>query len=292
MPLRAAARILSGLLSCVGAALAQGAPDDSLEWRCWQRYTAERTAVDLREPVAVSFTNLRNGYVLRSPFWVEFGIRGMGVIPADNAHERAGHHHILVNKPLPLNHRAKIPFDDLHRHFGKGQTGALLDLPPGRHTLRLLFADHEHRPHFVYSPEITVQIAGKRVGAGPRIDARDFEATCAAWYQETVTAPRGSVPQVYAKNLRDGEQVASPLRLSLGVTGFGVAPAGRAVKDTGHFLVSATQAGRPVLRLAWADGRTESVIDLPRGDVDLQFTLLSADGKPLVQGAPLRVAVR
>jgi hypothetical protein len=121
---------LLGLLC--SAALAQPLPADPLERRCWLAHTAQRTAVDLREPVAVHFSNLRNGYQVRSPFWVEFGVRGMGVIPAGNPNEQAGHHHLLIDTPLPLNHQAAIPFSDTHKHFGKGQTGAEISLPPGR----------------------------------------------------------------------------------------------------------------------------------------------------------------
>src|SRR5262245_23830990 len=274
--------VLAGTLATLfgtAAAWAQGIPDDPLQRRCWLGYSAQRTAVDLREPVSVTFTNLKNGYVVRSPFWVEFGIRGMGVVPAGNARERAGHHHILVDKALPTDHRGKLPFDDSHRHFGKGQTGTVLDLPEGTHTLRLLFADHEHRPYFVYSPEITVTVSGKRTDAGPRIDAADFDTTCAAWYQDTVTAPRTAAKEDYAKNVRSGDQVTSPMRLSLGVTGLGVAPADKTVKDTGHFAVTITQGGTVVAQHVWSDGRTESVLDLPRGDVDVQLAFLDADGK-------------
>jgi Domain of unknown function (DUF4399) len=270
---------------------AQTAGDDALQRRCWQTTAAERTAVDLRDPVAVSFSNLKNGHAVRSPFWVEFGVRGMGVVPAGNAHEKAGHHHILVNKALPANHREKIPFDDSHRHFGKGQTATVLDLPPGRHTLRLLFADHEHRPHFVFSPEVTVNVVAKRGGPAPRIDERDFAATCAAWYQDAVTTPRTAAKEVYAKNVRDGDQLVSPMRLGLGAAGFGIAPADKAVKDSGHFAVSVVQGGKTVARHAWSDGRTESVLDLPRGEVELQPALLAADGKTLLQGEPLRITV-
>ena len=189
--------------------------------------------MDLRDPVSVSFGNVKDGYRLRSPFLVEFGIRGMGVVPAGNAHDKAGHHHLLVNKALPVNHRDKIPFDDSHRHFGKGQTSTALDLAPGKHTLRLLFADHEHRPHFVFSREITVHVLGKRDGANaPQIDERNFDATCAAWYQDALTTPRTAAKEVYAKNVRDGEQVLSPLRLGLGVVGYGIAPLDKPVK--GH----------------------------------------------------------
>jgi Domain of unknown function (DUF4399) len=270
----------------------QSPNDAALQRRCLQTFTADRTAVDLRDPVSVSFGNLKNGYNVRSPFWVEFGIRGMGVVPAGNAHDKAGHHHILVDRALPLNHRDKIPFDDSHRHFGKGQTSTALDLPPGKHTLRLLFADHEHRPHFVFSPEITVNVIGKRdATAAPRIDERNFDATCAAWYQDMRTTPRTAAKEVYAKNVRDGEQVTSPMRLSLGAVGFGIAPADKAVTDTGHFALTVVQAGKPVARHVWSDGRTEAVLDLPRGEVELQPALLAADGQPLLQGEPVRLTV-
>jgi Domain of unknown function (DUF4399) len=285
-----------GAMLCAAALMpvptwAESASDEALQRRCWQTTAAERTAVDLRDPVAVSFSNLKNGYAVRSPFWVEFGVRGMGVVPAGNAHDKAGHHHILIDRALPTNHREKIPFDDSHRHFGKGQTGTTIELPPGKHTLRLLFADHEHRPHFVFSPEITVNVVGKRGGPAPRIDERDFAATCASWYQDALTTPRAAAKEVYAKNVREGDQVVSPMRLSLGAAGFGIAPADKAVKDTGHFALTITQGGKPVARHVWSDGRTEAVLDLPRGPVELQPELLAADGKPLLQGDAVRLTV-
>jgi hypothetical protein len=283
---------MAAVLTPTFAAQAQTPNDSALQRRCWQTFSHERTAADLREPVSVSFGNLKNGYTVRSPVWVEFGIRGMGVVPAGTAHDKAGHHHILVDKALPTNHREKIPFDDSHRHFGKGQTSAALDLPPGKHTLRLLFADHEHRPHFVFSPEITITVAGKRdATAAPRIDERNFEATCAAWYQDALTTPRTLPKEVYLKNVRDGEQVATTLRLSLGAVGYGIAPADKAVKDTGHFALTVTQAGKPIARHVWNDGRTEAVLDLPRGDVELLPVLLGADGKTLLQGELVRLTV-
>ena len=288
-PIRRA--LCAGMLLLAQAAAAQNLPEDALQRRCWQGYTMQRTAVDLRDPVSVNFTNLGNGYVVRSPFWVEFGIRGMGVVPAGNAHEKAGHHQLLVDKALPMNHREKIPFDDSHRHFGKGQTGTALDLPPGRHTLRLLFADHEHRPHFVFSPEITVTVVGKRGDAAPQIDAGKFEASCASWYQDAVTAPRAAAKEVYAKNLRSGEQVVSPLRLSLGAGGLGIAPADKVVKDAGHFAITVKQGGKAIARHAWRDGRTEAVLDLPRGEIELELTLLAADGKALLESQPLKLTV-
>jgi hypothetical protein len=266
-------------------------PDEPLQRRCWLDHTAARTMVDLREPTAVRFSNLKNGDAVRSPFWVEFGIRGMGVIPAGNPNRKAGHHHLLVDTPLPMNHTEKIPFSDTHRHFGKGQTGTLLDLKPGRHTLRLLFADHDHRPYFVYSPEITIDVVGKRDDGEPAIDPGRYEATCARWVQDQVSTPRPAAKEVYVKNLRDGEPVKSPFVVSLGVAGFGVAPAGSAVKDTGRFVLAVTRAKAAVARIDLADGRTETMLDLPRGDYELELSFVGANEAALLKAAPLRLQV-
>jgi hypothetical protein len=289
-PLRASVAFVLLATLAAGAA-AQALPDDPLQRRCWLEHTNERVVPDLREPTAVRFTNLQNGDTLRSPFWVEFGIRGMGVIPAGNPNPRAGHHHLLIDTPLPLDYQNKIPFSNTHRHFGKAQTGTLLDLPAGKHTLRLLFADHEHRPYFVYSPEITISVAGKRGDAPLEIDRDRFDATCAAWYQDQMSAPRAATPAVYVKNFRSGEPLGSPVAVSLGVTGFGVAPAGSAAKDNGHFVLNVTKNKLPVSRLVLADGRTETLLDLPRGDYEIEVAFLAPDGKLLLKAPAMQVPI-
>jgi hypothetical protein len=279
-------------LAWADASIADPLPTDPLQLRCWTDHTAQRTAVDLREPKSVTFSNLRNGFVVRSPFWIEFGVRGMGVIPANNPHERAGHHHLLVDAPLPAQHDAKIPFSDTHRHFGKAQTGSALDLPPGRHTLRLLFADHDHRPYFVYSPEIVVEIVGKRAEvAAPVIDAARYDETCQRWYEDQMSTPRPPANGVYVKNLRDDEPVSSPFTLSFGVVGFGVAPASSNIKDTGHFVLTVLRGGAPVSVIDLADGRTETTMDLPRGEFQLELIFKRSDGAVLLKAPSLRVSV-
>ncbi len=133
----------------IGFSIGVGAkplPEDPWQRKCWLQHTAERTAHGLElDPTPVTFSNLGNGFTVRSPFWVEFGIRGMGVIPAGNKKDKTGHHHLLIDTPLPPGVFDPIPFSETYRHFGKGQTGTMLDLPAGQHTLRLLFADHAHR---------------------------------------------------------------------------------------------------------------------------------------------------
>lgn len=112
------------------------------------------------------FVNIKNGDKLKSPFRVAFVVSGMGVAPvAAGKIDGTGHHHILIDMPMPADIKVPVPFDkpdeQLHqhyKHFGKGETEAVLDLPPGKHTLRLLFADHNHVPYYISSKEITVEV--------------------------------------------------------------------------------------------------------------------------------------
>lgn len=68
-------------------------------------------------------------------------------------------HHILVNQKVE-DPMAPLPADDKHRHFGNGQTETILTLPPGRHTLQLIFGDHNHIPHnpIVASDVVTITV--------------------------------------------------------------------------------------------------------------------------------------
>ncbi len=292
-PVRSRRLLLLLGLTAPLAVVAEPLPTDPLERQCWLAHTAQRAAVDLREPISVHFSNVKSGYRVRTPFWVEFGVRGMGVIPAGNPNDKAGHHHILIDTPLPRDHTAPIPFSATHRHFGKGQTGTELDLPPGRHTLRLLFADHAHKPYFVFSNEIAIEVTGKRSDPAPRVISGDADS-CEAWYQDQRAAPRASAERaVYVKNLRDDETVSSPFTLSLGVLGAGqgVAPAGTSIKDTGHFRLSINQKGNTVRRQDLTDGRSEAIVDLPLGDYEVAVTLNDGDGNLLLKGAPLKLSV-
>jgi hypothetical protein len=90
-------------------------------------------------------------------FWVRMGLRNMGVAPKGTTRQHTGHHHLLIDTPLPeLND--SIPNDRNHLHFGAGETEARVELPPGKHTLQLLVGDHDHVPHEppIHSKVITV----------------------------------------------------------------------------------------------------------------------------------------
>ncbi|ACL60179.1 DUF4399 domain-containing protein [Methylobacterium nodulans] len=100
-----------------------------------------------------------NGAVVPRTVLVRFGLIGMGVAPAGVVKANTGHHHLLIDTPLPPPDRP-IPNDFNHLHFGAGQTEARVTLTPGRHTLQLLLADEDHVPHDppIYSKPIRVLV--------------------------------------------------------------------------------------------------------------------------------------
>jgi hypothetical protein len=87
-----------------------------------------------------------NGSVVAPETVVRFGLLGMGVAPAGFEKANTGHHHLLIDTPLPPMGEP-IPNDFNHLHFGQGQTEAKVTLPLGTHTLQLLLADENHVPH-------------------------------------------------------------------------------------------------------------------------------------------------
>ncbi len=109
----------------------------------------------------VYFINLKDGARVKSPFLVQFGLTGMGVAPAGVEKPNTGHHHLLIDTSLTAEQmKGAIPSDDTHKHFGAGQTEAMITLPKGKHTLQLVLADWSHIPHVppVMSKPITVTV--------------------------------------------------------------------------------------------------------------------------------------
>ena len=94
----------------------------------------------------VFFAEPKNGAEIKGPVKVVMVVEGMKIQPAGEVVEGTGHHHILINQDFfPAGQ--VIPTDDTHRHFGKGDTEAVLDLPPGDYKLTLQFADGLHRSY-------------------------------------------------------------------------------------------------------------------------------------------------
>jgi hypothetical protein len=127
--------------------------------------SAQGTAAATRHPsppdASVYFVNVQNGS--RIPprgAVIRFGLNNMSIAPAGTEKPNTGHHHLLVDTPLPPLDRP-IPNDFNNLHFGAGQTEARLALNPGPHTLQLLFADENHVPHDppVMSKPIKITVA-------------------------------------------------------------------------------------------------------------------------------------
>jgi hypothetical protein len=70
----------------------------------------------------------------------------MGVTQAGSNAANSGHHHLLIDGNDPLDSNEPIPQDKNHLHFGAGQTEAMIELPPGEHTLQLVLGDWSHLP--------------------------------------------------------------------------------------------------------------------------------------------------
>ena len=94
----------------------------------------------------VYFINIKDGDVLKSPFLIQFGLRGKGVAPAGVDVTNTGHHHLLINVD-EVDYNLPIPSSDQHLHFGLGQTETNLELPSGKHSLQLVLGDKYHIPH-------------------------------------------------------------------------------------------------------------------------------------------------
>jgi len=102
----------------------------------------------------VSITAPANGAEVTSPVTVKFAISGMTLAPAGADTPNSGHHHLLIDQKL-ADPAGAIPADEHHKHFGKAQTEAVVELAPGTHTLQLVLGDKNHIP---FDPPVQSQV--------------------------------------------------------------------------------------------------------------------------------------
>jgi hypothetical protein len=230
----------------------------------------------------LSFIGLADKAQVPGKLTVRFAITGMDVVPAGQAKRNAGHHHLLIDTGLPPLDRP-IPSDFNHIHFGGGQTEAEIALSPGRHTLQLLFADHDHVPHDppVMSERITVEVAAE-APEKPR----------------SAAAPGA---RVFFVDLADGATIPVRSRVRFGSEGIAVTPAGTASPNGGHHHLL-VDAELPALdreipsdfsHLHFGRGQTEVELSLPPGEHTLQ--LLMGDHEHVPHDPPVmsdRIRVR
>jgi hypothetical protein len=95
---------------------------------------------------SVSLLEPADGATVETTFKVRFGVQGMAVAPAGHIVAGSGHNHLLIDQ-MPVAQGTSVPFDDQHKHFGAGQTEAMITLPPGQYKLTSQFANGAHQSY-------------------------------------------------------------------------------------------------------------------------------------------------
>lgn len=231
-----------------------------------------QTAVPRLTPEAY-FTNLQNEAKIETPYLLKFGLSGgWGLAPISKPLAgKSGHHHLLVNRDLPLDFKQALPFNDQYIHFGKGQMETVLTLAPGTYTLRLLLADDKHLPHFVYSKPMTV----------------------------TVTKNNGAPPAGFVKkgvsllNVASNAAFKPPFRIQFHASGLNVAHQEQKEKDTGHFRLTMTPQKGAAAEMPFPNGQTEVWLAPPPGAYTLKLDFIdnTTPGKLLAEPATAQIRV-
>lgn len=261
------------LLALSGATLAQSpapvpAPADAPVLHPWQAPTPRANA-------EAYFTNLQDGDVIDTPFVLKFGLSGgWGLAPiAQPARAKSGHHHLLINRELPLNFKQPLPFNEQYIHFGKGQMEHVLALAPGAYTLRMLLADQKHLPHFVFSKPV-------------RITVRQQLSTDPKSLQKT--------PGIQLL-LPAGAEARAPLRVQFHASGLQVAHAAQQAPNTGHFRLTLKPGGGGAPQVMdFGNGQTETWLAPPAGGYALQLDFVDNlnPGNTLAPAAQAQLRVR
>lgn len=217
------------------------------------------------------FTNLQDGARIETPFRLKFGLSRSGLAAITKDVRDTGHHHLLVNRDLPLDFTKPLPFNDQYRHFGKGQMEAVLDFPPGTYTLRLLLADHKHIPFFIYSKPMTITVTAKNDKVDPKTLTR---------------------PGVELLAPRDGELLTAPFRVQFHASGLNVSHTAITDAGVGHFRLVAQPRTGAAERIVFANGATEAWLRPPAGDYTLKLELVAnAGGAVMASSAPVAIKV-
>jgi Domain of unknown function (DUF4399) len=210
----------------------------------------------------VYFLDLNDGATIPAQSKIRFGVSGIDIVPAGKEKPNSGHHHLLIDVPLPPLDQP-IPSDFNHLHFGKGQSEVDLTLAPGNHTLQLLLGDHQHIPH---DPPVFSDVVHVHVDAPGDDMAR-------------TPSPPGA--KVFFIEPHDGATVASPVTVKFGIEAMEVAPAGESKPNSGHHHLLVDTA-LPALdreipsdlnHLHFGRGQTQTTLTLPPGEHTLQLLL-------------------
>jgi len=114
----------------------------------YQETAADGTAADTTPPAAVHIVAPADGGVVEGPdVTVRLESEGLTIVPAGIEQPHSGHHHLIVDSPLP-DLTEPIPSEPgKYIHLGNGQTELVLEgLAPGEHQVIALVGDYRHVP--------------------------------------------------------------------------------------------------------------------------------------------------
>ena len=96
---------------------------------------------------SVSIIQPVNGARIGGTFLLTMEVSGLDIVPAGTMDEGTGHHHLVIDGPLPAA-GAPIPATtDVLIHLGQAQTEyEITGLTPGRHTVIAVVGDGLHIP--------------------------------------------------------------------------------------------------------------------------------------------------
>lgn len=190
------------------------------------------------------FSNVQDGASIETPFLLKFGLTGMGIAPIVKPVAMTGHHHLLVNRELPLDFSKPLPFNEQYIHFGKGQMETVLTFPPGKYQLRLVFADDKHIPNFVYSRPLNITVTKKNDGVDPKS-----------------LVSKGVAIQLP----RNGDKLNAPFRVVMHASGMNVSNTALREAGSGHFRLRVKPDNGREEVIALENGFTEVWLKPPAG---------------------------
>ena len=221
----------------------------------------------------VFFVYPPNNATVYAPVNVIFGLDGKKIAPAGEHLDDPsyGHHHLIIDGAFVETGKA-VPMDDKHKHFGKGQTQATVELSEGAHKLTMQFANGAH---ISYGKGLSAEL-NLTVLPTPEKLGVDFVSP------------------------KDGATVKEEFDLEFAVFGMEIKPAGTPTtsQTTGHHHLiidgSAIPAGKAVpmnkTHIHFGKGQTKHKLKLTKGAHTL--TLQFADGAHISYGPAMSKTIK
>ena len=216
---------------------------------------------------SVRFVSPANGDTVAPTFEVVMATKGVKAEPAGTVRANSGHMHILLDEDFVAPGEVIIN-DESHLHFGKGQLTTTVTLAPGKHVLRLQFADGAHMA--LNDPNLRDTITVTVAEAASKLQERGVHFVSPA----------------------NGAVISSPFNVVMAANGVTVEAAGKVHKNAGHLHILVDEdfvpAGEVLVNdathLHFGKGQLTTTITLDPGIHTLRLQL--ADGAHMALADP------